>query len=91
VKSIGRISLTKDVSVKSGPWTVTKKVTKVTKVVFASAAYRLAAGRSEVLTLALSAGGRSVLAEAKPSAPVRETLTATVTTGNTATSNEIVR
>jgi hypothetical protein len=91
VKSIGQISVTKDVSVKSGPWTVTKKVTKVTKVVFASASYRLASGHGELLVLQLSASGRNVLAQAKSTSPVRETLTATATGGNTATSNDIVR
>ena len=91
VKSIGQISVTKDVSVKSGPWTVTKKVTKVTKVVFASASYRLASGHGELLVLQLSASGRNVLAQAKSTSPVRETLTATAAGGNTATSNDVVR
>jgi hypothetical protein len=91
LKSIGQISITKDVSVKSGPWTVTKKVTKVTKVVLASASYRLASGKNEQLTLNLTAGGRNVLAKAKPSTPVRETLTATANGGNTATSKGVVR
>jgi hypothetical protein len=91
VRSIGQISITREVSVKSGPWTVTKKVTKLTKVVFSTVSYRLAAGKSEVLNLPVSAGGRSILAQAKTSTPVRETLTATVASGNTATSNDIVR
>jgi len=85
IKSIGQISLTRDVSVKAGPFTVTKKVTRVTKVVLASASYRLATGKSELLTLALSAEGRNVLTEAKPTTPVRETLTATVKGGLIAT------
>jgi hypothetical protein len=91
LKSIGQISITRDVSVKAGPFTVTKKVTRVTKVTFASASYRLATGKSELLTLSITAAGRNVLAEAKPTTPVRETLTATANGGNTVISNAIVR
>jgi hypothetical protein len=91
VKSIGAITIVKDVSVKSGPWTITKKVAKTTTVVLAGTSYRLAAGKHELLTLALTASGRSVLAEVKRSTPLREALTATVKGGLTATKSLILR
>jgi hypothetical protein len=91
VKSIGAITITKYVSVKSGPWTITKKVAKTTTVVLASTSYRLASGKRELLTLTLTAGGRSVLAKVKPSIPLREALTATVKGGLTATRSLVLR
>ena len=85
VRSLGQITTTKKVSVKSGPWTITKKVTKTIKVVLTSAPYRLAKGKSGVLTLTVSSSGRSALANANVKTPFHETLTATVKGGSTAT------
>jgi hypothetical protein len=85
VRSLGQITTTKKVSVKSGPWTITKKVTKTIKVVLTSAPYRLAKGKSGVLTLTVSPSGRSALASANVETPFFETLTATVKGGSTAT------
>jgi hypothetical protein len=85
VRSLGQITTTKKVSVKSGPWTITKKVTKTIKVVLTSAPYRLAKGKSGVLTLTVSSSGRSALANANVQTPFFETLTATVKGGSTAT------
>ena len=85
VRSLGQITTTKKVSVKSGPWTITKKVTKTIKVVLTSAPYRLAKGKSGVLTLTVSSSGRSALANANVKTPFHETLTATVKGGSTST------
>jgi hypothetical protein len=85
VRSLGRITTIKKVSVKSGPWTITKKVAKTIKVVLTSAPYRLAKGKSGVLTLTVSSSGRSALANANVKTPFYETLTATVKGGSTAT------
>ncbi len=85
VRSLGQITTTKKVSVKSGQWTITKKVTKTIKVVLTSAPYRLAKGKSGVLTLTVSSSGRSALANANVKTPFHETLTATVKGGSTST------
>ena len=63
---------------KSGQWTITKKVTKTVRVVLVNAPYRLAKGKSGVLTLTVSASGRSALAKANSKTSFYETLTATV-------------
>jgi hypothetical protein len=81
VRSLGQITTTTKVSVKTGPWTITKKVTKILKVVLTRAPYHLAKGASAVLTLTVSASGRSALAKANSTTPFYETLTATVNGG----------
>jgi hypothetical protein len=91
VRSLGQITTTKLVSVKSGPWTITKKVTNTFRVVLTSATYRLAKGKSGVLTYMVSASGRSALAKANSTTPFYETLTATVEGGLMATKSTSVR
>ena len=84
VRSLGKITTTKKVSVKAGQWTITKKVTKTIKVILSSTPYRLAKGKSGVLTLTVSSSGRSALAKANAKTPFYETITATVKGGSTA-------
>jgi hypothetical protein len=91
VRSLGLITTTKKVSVKTGQWTITKKVTKTVRVVLTSAPYRLAKGKSAILTLKVTAGGRSALAKANSKTPIYETLTATVIGGLVATKSSRVR
>jgi hypothetical protein len=81
VRSLGEITTTTKVSVKTGPWTITKKVTKTIKVVLTRASYHLAKGKNGVLTLTVSASGQSALAMANSTTPFYETLTATVNGG----------
>ena len=81
VSSLGQITTSKFVSEKSGPWTITKKVTTTVRVLLTRASYRLAEGKSGVLTLTVSANGRSALAKANSTTPLYETLTATVKGG----------
>jgi hypothetical protein len=90
VRSLGQITTTKLVSVKSGQWTITKKVTNTVRVVLVNAHYRLAMGKSGVLTLTVSASGRSALAKANSTTPFLETLTATVEGGLMATKSRRV-
>jgi hypothetical protein len=89
-ESLGVITTTKLVSVKSGRWTVTKKVSKTTTVVLVRASYRIARAKNKLFTFATTANGRRVLAEANTKTPLRATLTATVTGGATATMNVTV-
>jgi len=85
VRSLGHITTTKKVSVKAGKWTITKKVNRTLRVVLTSTPYRLAKGKSGILTLTVSASGQRALAEANSKTPFFETITATVQGGLMAT------
>jgi hypothetical protein len=91
VRSLGQITTTKKVTVKSGLYTIKKEVTTTVRVVLTSAPYRLAKGKSGLFTLTVSASGRSALAKANSKTPFYETLTATVNGGLTATKSTSVR
>jgi hypothetical protein len=67
-----------------------RTVTKATSVVLASTAYKLAKGRSGTFKLALTKTGRSSLAKANASSPLRATLIASVKGGATARKSVVV-
>jgi hypothetical protein len=67
-----------------------RTVTKATSVVLASTGYKLAKGRSGRFNLALTKTGRSSLAKANASSPLRATLIASVKGGATARKSVVV-